>query len=271
MVIDFHTHIFPSKVAAKAVPKLAQVIHLTPSMDGTDAGLTASMEKSQVDLSLVLPVVTDPHQFDSILKFAAYINEAYQSASPRLLSFAGIHPASQDYKEQLRTISREGFRGIKLHPNYQGFVFDDIRYLRLVYAASELGLSILVHTGYDPYTPNEVFCSPDMILHVLEETAPPRLILAHMGNNENYEEAEEKLCGKPVYLDTAYSLMHMPEEQFVRMVHLHGAHRILFGTDAPWTSQEECVKKLRDMPGLSTQEKEQILWQNASILLGVEP
>ncbi len=39
MIIDFHTHIFPDKVAAKALPKLASVCQLTPSMDGTLAGL----------------------------------------------------------------------------------------------------------------------------------------------------------------------------------------------------------------------------------------
>lgn len=269
MIIDFHTHIFPHKVAPKALHKLASIIHLTPSMDGTDQGLLDSMEKSQVDVSLVLPVVTDPHQFDSILKFASYINETYSSASPRLISFAGIHPEADNYKEQLRTIAREGFRGIKLQPNYQGYVFDDVRYLRIIYAASELGLSILVHTGADPYTPDKIYCSPDMILHVLKETVPPRLILAHMGSNENYQEAEEKLCGQNVYLDTAYTLMHIQEEQFVRMVHLHGADKVLFGTDTPWTSQAECVKRIQAMAGLSQQEKEQILWQNASILLGI--
>lgn len=270
MIIDFHTHIFPDKVAAKAIPRLASVIRLTPSMDGTADGLKASMEQGGVDISVVLPVVTDPHQFDSILRFASYINETEcTAAGPRLISFAGIHPAADDYKAQLHLIAAEGFSGIKLHPNYQGMHFDDLRYLRLVYAASELGLSILVHTGDDPYTPGEIFCSPDMILSVLKETEPPKLILAHMGSNGNYDEAEAKLCGRNVYLDTAYSLMHMPEEQFVRMAHLHGADRLLFGTDAPWTSQKDCVEKLNSLTGLSAKEKQQILYENAAFLLGI--
>lgn len=270
MVIDFHTHIFPDKVAQKAIPRLASVIQLSPSMDGTLSGLKGSMENSGVNLSVVLPVVTDPHQFDSILRFAVQINEADDPTAPvRILSFAGIHPASDDYREQLRLIAREGFRGIKLHPNYQGMVFDDIRYMRLIDKASELGLAVLTHSGDDPYTPNEVYCSPDMVLHVLKEVAPPRLILAHMGNNCGYDEAEDKLCGQNVYLDTAYSLMHMEISQFVRMVHKHGADKILFGTDAPWTSQKESLERLRSVTGLSQQEKQQILWENASLLLGL--
>lgn len=268
MVIDFHTHIFPDKVAAKAIPKLASVIRLTPSMDGTFSGLKSSMENSGVDVSVVLPVITDPHQFDSILRFASQINEANdQSSNVKVISFAGVHPASDSYKEQLQLIAREGFRGIKLHPNYQGMVFDDIHYMRIIGKASELNLSVLTHTGADPYTPDETYCSPDMILHVLKEVEPPKLILAHMGNNCGYDEAEEKLCGQNVYLDTGYSLMNMDASQFVRMVHKHGADKVLFGTDAPWTSQKESLERLDSLTGLSEQEKQQILWENASLLL----
>lgn len=270
MIIDFHTHIFPDKVAEKALPKLAAVCQIEPSMNGTIDGLKTSMERGGIDASVVLPIVTEPRQFDSIFRFAVHINETQsEGPGPRLFSLASVHPAEASYKEQLQMIAREGFKGIKIHPNYQGFVFDDIHYMRLIYAASELGLSVLTHAGDDPYTPNEVFCSPDMILHVLDEVAPPRLILAHMGNNENYAESEEKLCGRNVYFDTSYSIMHMPSSQLVRMVHRHGADKVLFGTDAPWTSQKECADALNAMDGLSQKEKQQILYENAAFLLGI--
>lgn len=267
MIVDSHTHIFPDKVAAKALSKLSSVIHLEPSMDGTINGLKESMERGGVGISIILPIVTAPHQFDSILRFAVSVNETCSFGSgPRLVSLAGIHPQSDTYKEQLRQIKREGFAGIKLHPNYQGLKFDDIRYMRLIYEASALDLSIVTHTGADPYTPDDVFCSPDMILHVLDEVAPPKLILAHMGSNENYQESEEKLCGKNVYFDTAYSLMHMEESQLVRMIHEHGADKVLFGTDSPWTEQKDCVDKLHSLSGLSEKEKQQILYENAAFL-----
>lgn len=270
MIIDFHTHIFPDKVAAKAIPNLSSIIHLAPSMNGTIDGIKASMEDSNIDVSVILPIVTNPHQFDSILRFAVHINETCAEGSgSRLISFASVHPMADDYKDQLRLIKHEGFKGIKLHPNYQGVHFDDIRYMRIADTASELGLSVLTHAGYDPYTPNEEFCTPDMILRVIEEVAPPKLILAHMGNNEHYDESEQKLCGKPVYFDTSYSVMHMSEEQFVRMIHLHGADRILFGTDAPWTYQKKCVERLHSYTGLSEKEKQLILSGNAQLLLGI--
>lgn len=71
MIIDFHTHIFPDTLAVKTIPMLAQRSHTQPHTDGTAAGLLGHMEESGVDVSVVLPVVTAPRQFDSINRFAA--------------------------------------------------------------------------------------------------------------------------------------------------------------------------------------------------------
>lgn len=270
MIIDFHTHVFPEKIADRVISHLSSIINIQPSMNGTIGGLRVSMEDGGIDASVVLPVVTDPRQFDSVIKFASYINENYSEIpGPKLISFAGIHPDCEQYKEKLQLIAREGFKGIKLHPNYQGKYFDDISYMRIIYTASELGLSVLSHAGFDPLTPNEIYCSPDMVLRVLEETAPPRLILAHLGSNENYDEVLAKLCGKNIYLDTSYSLMHTSPETFVRIVRSHGADKILFGSDAPWTSQKESAERLDSLTGLSKEEKQKISFENAAYLLGL--
>lgn len=270
MVIDFHSHIFPDKIAEKAIPRLASIAKRTPSMNGTIDGLKGSMEKSGVDLSIVLPIVTTPHQFDSILRFASFINETCADGpGPKLFSLASVHPLSDDYKSQLQLIHREGFKGIKVQPNYQGVYFDDIHYMRVIDAASEQGLFVITHTGQDPYTPDEEFCTQDMICHVLDEVQPPQLILAHMGNKDYYDETEKKLCGRPVYFDTAFSVMDMSEEQFVRMVKLHGADKILFGTDTPWTYQKDCIEKINSMTALTEQEKQLIFSENARKILNI--
>lgn len=267
MIIDFHTHIFPEKIASRALAKLAGVVKQEPSIDGCAEGLRASMKNAGIDMSVVLPVVTGVKQFNSILRFAAFINEIYASAKEQcLISLAGIHPDDPDMKEHLALIKREGFAGIKLHPNYQNVEFNDIRIKRLLYAASELGLFVITHAGFDPYTPDHEFCTPDMILEVIKEVAPERLILAHLGSNENYEEAEEKLCGQNVYLDTAYSLLRVGEDQFIRMVRKHGADKILFATDCPWAEQKACADILKHC-ALTEEEKELILFQNAGRLL----
>ena len=270
MIIDFHTHIFPDQVAAKAIPKLAAGHTLVPSTNGTVDGLKASMEKAEIDLSIALPVITDPHQFDSILKFTVSVNEScFDCDGPRILSFGGIHPESANYKEQLRAIKNEGLAGIKLHPQYQSMEFDDIRYMRLIYTASELGLIVVTHAGHDVFIPDKPFCTPDMINHVLDEVAPPKMVLAHMGNNEHYEETLQKLCGRNVYFDTSYSFVNMPEELFIKIVRAHGVEKILFASDCPWTTQKDGVDKLRNLTALSEEEKNLIFSKNAVELLGL--
>lgn len=270
MIIDFHTHIFPEKIAARAISKLASIILIDPNTTGCIEGLRASMKDAGIDISVVLPVVTNAAQFDSILRFAAFVNETCSSRQEqRLISFGGIHPDDPEYRQHLNLLKSEGFPGIKLHPCYQNADFNDIRIKRILYAASEIGLPIVTHAGFDPYAPEHNFCSPDMILEVLKDVAPDNLILAHLGSYENYDESEEKLCGRNVYLDTAYSITRVSEEQWIRMVRKHGADRILFATDSPWADQKTCAELVRKS-ALTDQEKELILSENARKLLKIE-
>ena len=273
MVVDFHTHIFPDKIAPKALSFLSENCGQEPAIDGTARGLLALMEESGIDVSVVLPVLTDPRQFGSAFRFAVKINEENEDSLVRkrtgIISFAGIHPDNQDIKEKIRSVAREGIKGIKLHPCFQRVRIDDLRYLRIIEAATEEGLIVLTHAGYDPSTPGEKWCTPDMILNVLRSVGPERLILAHMGSNLNYQESYEKLCGQDVYLDTAYCLMDISAELFVRMVQKHGADRILFGSDCPFGQPKAFREYLQQMEGLSEEQKELILGTNARRLLGL--
>ena len=69
-------------------------------------------------------------------------------------------------------------------------------------------------------------------------------MLAHMGGNEMWDDVERYLVGQNVYFDTGVILNTMPQEQFLRIVHMHGADRILFGTDSPWADQKNFVALL---------------------------
>ncbi len=96
MVIDFHTHIFPDAIAEKTIRFLGEKASIEAKADGTAAGLLRSMEEGGTDLSVILPVVTKPSQFQSILSFAEKINKTYPG---KLFSFGGIHPDSEQYKK----------------------------------------------------------------------------------------------------------------------------------------------------------------------------
>lgn len=280
-IIDFHTHAFPDKIAGKTIDLLSKKAGIPAHTDGTTEGLRRSLTEAGISIGIVLPVVTRPEQFESITGFAAQINEngcCYDTADGAnggqgggkadLLSFGGIHPDTPDYKRELKTLADLGFRGIKLHPDYQGVYFDDIRYMRIMEYASELGLIIITHAGVDIGFPDAVRCTPKRALKVLREIKPEKLVLAHMGGWSLWKEVIDTLAGEPVYLDTAYSMGHISEKHFMTLCHTHGAEKILFGTDCPWGNPKRDVETFLSM-SLTTEEQELILHGNAEKLLGM--
>lgn len=263
-IIDFHTHAFPDAIAGKTIELLSKKGGIPAHTDGTVDGLRVRLTEAGISLGVVLPVVTRAEQFASVTRFAQQINEERNG----LLSFGGIHPDSSDYRKELKELAAAGFRGIKLHPDYQGLYFDDIRYMRIIEYASELGLIIITHAGVDIGFPDDVRCTPKRALAVLREVKPEKLVLAHCGGWSLWEEVIDTLAGEPVYMDTAYSMGHISEEHFVTLCRMHGAERILFGTDCPWGNPKRDVETFLAMP-LTCEEHELILHKNAERLLGL--
>lgn len=263
MVIDFHTHVFPEKIAASTIELLQERAHIQAASDGTLDGLLTTMRQGGADKSVVLPVVTSSKQFDSILRFAEGLR-TYKE----LIPFGGIHPDSTNYKAELKLLCQHGFPGIKLHPDYQEVFFNDIRYKRIISYATELGMIVVVHAGVDIGLPRVVHCTPQMSAEVLKEVAPDKLVLAHYGGYSQWNEVAKELAGQNVYLDTAYTFGKIEQEQFMHILKLHGSDRILFATDSPWMGQKESIETFAAMP-LPEEDKAAIFYKNAEKLLGL--
>ncbi len=263
MIIDFHTHIFPDKIAARTIEALEAKAGLTSSTDGTLNGLLASMEAAGVDMSVILPVVTKPSQFETVNTFAASVNEQYQG---KLLSFGGIHPDTEDYKKELDRIKELGLKGIKIHPDYQGVMIDDVRYMNIIEYADALGLIILTHAGIDIGLPDPVHCPPDKMRKVIDKLHPQKMVVAHYGGWKQWEEVYEYLAGENLYLDTAFTFDYIEEDMFYKIMDKHGHDKILFATDCPWGYQKKDVESLIKL-NLTGEVKEKIFYKNAEKLL----
>ncbi|MBO5198367.1 MAG: amidohydrolase family protein [Lachnospiraceae bacterium] len=266
MVIDFHTHTFPDAMAAKTIAGLEAAGNVKAYTDGTVSGLKASMREAGIDLSVILPVVTKPKQFHTINTVAAEI-----TGRDGILSFGGIHPDSEDYKGELRTIKELGLKGIKLHPDYQKTFIDDERYVRILDYAAELSLIAVIHAGLDIGLPDPVHCPPDRAANLLKQldTANTKIVFAHVGGYDRWDAVEEYLVGKNIWFDISYSLHKIGEEQFLRIVNNHGTDKILFATDSPWGGQKETLERFQKLP-LSQEKKERILYKNAMQLLEIQ-
>ena len=88
MIIDFHTHVFPDRIAARTIALLEEKGGIFATANGTESGLLAQMEQAGVTLSVTLPVLTSPHQFDSVNRYAADLNRVHADKTGcRLISF----------------------------------------------------------------------------------------------------------------------------------------------------------------------------------------
>jgi hypothetical protein len=103
---------------------------------------------------------------------------------------------------------------------------------------------------------------------VLDEWPDLTFVLAHLGGFRQWRGVADVLAGRDVWLDTAYTLGHLPDEEFVRIVRQHGLHRVLFGSDGPWTDAAAEIAHLRRL-GFTEQELEALLGGNAEELLGL--
>ena len=264
MLIDFHTHAFPDKIAEKAIPKLSHVSGgLTPYTDGTVSGLKGSMEKNSVDISVVLNIATNAHQQRAVNDFAAAIND-----NKTVFAFGSVFPFSDDAFSELEYIKELGLAGVKLHPDYQGFNVDDIRLKPLYKKISELGLITVFHAGLDYGFPPPYGATPERMARAIEWFSTP-VVAAHWGGINCGEDVIKHLCGRDVYFDTSFGYAMMPKYYAEKIIELHTPDRMLFGTDTPWHTPD-MEKKLLGTLGLSSEDMDKITHKNAQKLLKIE-
>ena len=274
MIIDFHTHVYPDPMAARIMAALSNVPGVQGHTDGTLNGLLASMEASGVDLSVILPVNTRKGQFDTITQFAKHINETHDD----LISFGGIHPDDDDIPAKLDYLKANGFKGIKLHPDYTETFIDDERYVRIVTEAQRRGLIVVTHAGKDPAY-KVIHCPPDkgraMLDRVYAATGftEPFFVFAHLGGNRLLHDVEKYLVGQNCFIDISCSFSDLgdfsdaTDDDILRVIKNHGADKILFATDSPWNDQTAYIERVKKLPGLTDKEKEMIFGGNAAKLL----
>ena len=266
MIIDFHAHAFPNAVAPGALKALTHNSGgLLPFTDGTADGLAALAKKSGIGKSLVLNIATNAKQQAAVNNYAASIN----AGSGNILAFGSIHPFAPDAADELRRIKALGLKGIKLHPDYQKFFADDEKVFPLYTLAAELGLITVFHAGVDIGLFEPVYGSPDRIARALPAFGGGVVAAAHFGGYMQWDMVEKELVGRDVYFDTSYSAGRMPIVQARRIVQNHGADRILFGTDLPWSDPAAEMRFVQAFE-LSAEDEAKVLGGNAARLLGLE-
>ena len=206
MVTDAHCHIYPEKIAARAVAGTDGFYGINSRCKGTVADLLEMGDASGIDRFVVQSVATTPHQVERINEFIA---EAVAEGGGRFTGLGTLHPESEDIKGDIEHIIELGLHGVKLHPDIQKFKIDDYRCLKIYELCEKFNLPILMHTGDYRYD----FSNANRLLPVMEIYTGLTVIGAHFGGWSVWEEASEKLAKLPnLYVDCSSSLPFITSE-----------------------------------------------------------
>ena len=265
MLIDFHTHCFPEKIAKKALDKLSfSSGGLKPYTDGTVSGLKKNMERDGVDMAVVLNIATNESQQESVNDFAASINK-----DEKIMAFGSVYPHSKNAIDELDRIKDLGLLGVKLHPEYQEFFADDEKMKPIYEKISRLGLITVFHSGHDFAYKPPFRGMPQNIKGAMKWFSSP-VIAAHWGGAGCGYEVIDQLCGIDcLYFDTSFGYGNMTKDAAFKILEKQGTDKLIFGTDIPWhTARMEL--RLIDSLKLSESEKNKIFYENAQKLLGAD-
>ena len=261
MIIDFHTHVFPERIAEKTIEKLSFVSGgLIPQTNVTLSGLKQLMKKDGIDKSVVLAIATNEKQQTAV-------NDYIKSCEGEdIIPFGSVYPHAENALEELERIKAMGLKGIKLHPEYQGFFVDDPKMKPIYKAISELSLPLILHSGKDPGFPFPYHCTPERLAKALSWLDTP-VIAAHWGALQLDEDTINYLAGLPVYIDTSMGYGIISRYSALKIIEKHGTNKLLFASDTPWGTPQRELRFL-DTLGLSDTERRDILWNNAMNIFG---
>ena len=260
--IDCHCHIYPEKIASKAVGGTDAFYASHSVGTGIVDDMLAHADCAGIEKALVQSVATTPHQVGSINRFIA---DEVARFPDRLIGFGTLHPASENIVGDLENLLSLGLRGVKLHPDIQDFKIDDYRALSIYEACEERGVPILFHAGDGRYDRS----NPNRLVPVLKIYTRLPVIAAHFGGYSIWDQAVEALAGLPnLYVDCSSAMPFLTDEKIREYIRRYGEDRVLFGTDYPMWAAESEVARLLSL-GLSDEAYEKIFSKNLIKLLNL--
>ncbi len=274
-ILDAHCHIYPEKVAPKAVDMTGRFYEAPAAGTGVVSDLIALGTAAGTDCFVVQSVASTPHHVSSINRFIAEATRV----DGRLTGLGAMHPDTEDQRAATEEILSLGLHGVKLHPDMQKFNIDDPRVYPIYELCEERGLPILMHMGDPRYD----YSHPDRLHRVMLDFPDLVVVGAHFGGWDNWDYACERLAGhRNLYVDTSSSIaavgkhhglvpeiIHLDREHTVRLIHAWGVDKVLYGTDYPMWSPRADIEAFFDLE-LTPEENRLILSENAKRVFRIE-
>jgi uncharacterized protein len=306
--IDTHIHLYPSREEGEWWKSGYEIWEYGRSADvhfsadtGTLAETVAALDRGGFSHGVVLNLFSADlfrEQYQSALpadmdasqraralaEFDATIGERYVAFNrwlmavlaevPAITGFVAMDPGAlspQRNVEHLREMAEHGARGVKLHPVLQKFEANDPRMHPVYQACTDLGLTVLSHTG--PARGGEPFAEIQAFAPMLTEFPGLSVVLAHLGGGK-WQDARAVAQAFP---NVAFDLCEIIEwmgapnapsaAELGALIRDIGPERVVLGSDYPWYEPGHSAEFVQSLPVLSQLEKDAILGENAARIL----
>ena len=265
-IIDAHAHIYPEKIASKAVAAVGRFYGVEQSMAGKGSPDDLLAHRAAgITHFIVHSVATTAHSVPTINSFLA----EQAAAHPEFIGFGTMHPEFEDMEGEVERALALGLRGFKLHPDTQQVDMDDPRLMEF-YEIIAGRVPLVVHTGDYRHD----YSNPRRLVRILK--AFPDLVVdaAHLGGwsiyDVGYDVLHEELLGtERLFVDASSAFTWIGRRHMRELVRMWGADRVMYGSDYPmWDPTHELGEMLAC--GLTDDELERVLWRNAEAFIGMQ-
>lgn len=262
MFIDFHTHVFHPKIADKVLRQLENHYSIHPVGSGKIDDLLLRMDVAGIDKSVVLTAATAPAQVIPANNWAIQISQQYD----QLIPFGTIHPNYDHMADELDRLERYGIKGLKFHPDFQGFRMDDPALFDVMEMIQDRFIC-LFHVG-DILPPEHNPSCPRKLLEIRKAFPSATLVAAHMGGYRHWEAAIEYLADEDILVDSSSTLDFIDDTMLTKLFNAFGVENILFGSDYPLFDAGREINQLTSRLSLDKRDISRIM-ENASTILGI--
>ncbi|MEE8384855.1 MAG: amidohydrolase family protein [Dehalococcoidia bacterium] len=277
MIVDFHTHIFPSQVRDRRQEYLQRdatfaemYAESRAKIVGAD-DLLRSMDEAGVDVSVALGFAWGGQELCRLHN--DYLLEAAAGSGRRIVPFCTVNPAAAGAEAEVERCAAAGARGLgELRPDSQGWELADAAGDWLAGLAQKHGLIQLFHVTeplghqYPGKQGGGLAAFYEFVVRHPEVTTVGAHLAGGLPLYASMPEVVDSLAH--LHLDTAAQPLLYDRAVYGELSRHLGAERLLLGSDYPLIEQGRQIGEIRS--GVSDVDSQLlILGENARRLLGL--
>jgi uncharacterized protein len=261
VIIDAHCHVWPDQIAELIVG--ARPAGMDAVGDGTLSGLLRTMDSAGIAMACTLAIANEARHVARTNEFIGRVDRS------RFIPCGTVH-AGLSAEENLASLSDNGIRAVKFHPNFQGMSLGAPETLELFSALAEEGVVVLSHVGEGSDESASERGAPHHVASIIAAVPTLRFVAFHFGGFHRLDEAAALDLRDTVWLETSWppTVSALGADRVLGIIESFGANRFVFGSDWPMANPAAEIAFIRSL-GLPAADEAAILGGTLARVLGI--